>query len=319
MSAVYQRTLCQDVGVTGVGLHSGKPVDLRLLPAEADTGICFERTDLDNAVVPLDAFLVQDTLMSSNLVKGDARVGTVEHLLSAIAAAGIDNLTIEVSAPEIPILDGSAAPFLDLILQAGIRQQDALKKFARICKTVEVKDGDKWARLSPFDGGFAMRFEIDFDHRAIAATPQTFVFSLSSAAFAAEVACARTFGFLKDLEDLRRRNLAQGGDLSNAIVLDDTQVINEGGLQYPDEFVRHKTLDAIGDLYALGCPILGRFEAYKSGHKLNNALIRALLSDPDGYEIVTFYDESRCPIAYFPAKNAPPAAAKTSPSASLIA
>lgn len=301
MQAVYQRTLKEPITARGIGLHSGKEVVLSLKPAPADSGIVFVRSDLGGATVPMDAFLVQDTVMSSNLVKGEARVGTVEHLLSAVAAMGIDNLIIEVSAPEMPIMDGSAAPFLYLMLEAGLCEQTSLKQFLKLKKDVIVREGDKWAKLSPYEGGFAMDFEIDFGHAAIKATPQRFDFLFSSSSFASEVARARTFGFLKDLEMLKKNNLALGGSLDNAIVLDDEKVINEGGLHFPDEFVRHKMLDAVGDLYVIGYPLLGRFEAYKSGHALNNQLIRAILSDESAYEIVTFYDKDACPIDYYPA------------------
>ena len=250
----------------------------------------------------MTATLVQDTLMSSNLVAGNARVGTVEHLLSAVAACGIDNLFVQVDAPEIPIMDGSAAPFLFLIDEAGIAEQNALKKFIKIKKTVTVKDGDKWATLSAYSQGFLMDFEIDFTHVAILNTDQTTVLDFNTANFAREVGQARTFGFLKDLQKLRENNLALGGSLDNAVVLDDTSIINEGGLRYPNEFVRHKMLDAVGDLFVIGHALLGKFSAYKSGHALNNALIRAVLADETAYEIVTFYDKNICPITYNPPK-----------------
>lgn len=294
---VYERTICQPITATGIGLHSGKEVVLTLKPAKAGAGICFVRTDLD-VCIPLDAFLIHDTMMSSNLVKGDAKVGTIEHLLSAVAALGIDNLTIEISAPEIPIMDGSAAPFLYLLMEAGIETQNLPKQFIKITQPISVQDGDKTASLTPDDGGFLMHFTIDFHHKAIRQTPQTFDFALSSAGFASEVAKARTFGFLKDLDYLQKNNLALGGSLENAIVLDEEKVVNKEGLRFYDEFVRHKMLDAVGDLYVLGKPLLGRFSAYKSGHALNNQLIRALLSDPNCYEIVTFYDKNSCPINY---------------------
>lgn len=298
MAGVYQRTLYQAISVAGIGLHSGEPVLLTLKPAAVNTGICFVRTDLDNASVPLNAFLVQDTMMSSNLIKDGVRVGTIEHLLSAVAALGIDNLIIEVSAPEVPIMDGSAVVFLSLMKQAGLCQQAQMKYFLRITRDVCVYDGDKWAKISPDDDGFKLAFEIDFAHQVIADTPQRFCFELSSTAFAQEIAPARTFGFLKDLDALRRRHLALGASLDNAVVLDDDKVLNAGGLRYPEEFVRHKILDAIGDLYAIGYPLLGYFQAYKSGHTLNNKLIRAILSDPTCHEFVTFYDTNACPIAY---------------------
>ncbi len=297
MTQVSQRTITKAITATGIGLHSGKKVTLTLAPADVDTGIVFYRTDLD-AYIPMDATLVQDTLMSSNLVQGEARIGTVEHLLSAVAAYGLDNLIIEVDAPEIPIMDGSAAPFLFLIDQAGVTEQDALKKFIKIIKPVKVEDGDKWAMLEPYDDGFLMHFEIDFNHAAIAATEQTTELDFNTANFAREVGQARTFGFLKDLEYLRQHNLALGGSLDNAVVLDEDKVVNEGGLRYPNEFVRHKMLDAVGDLYVIGHPLLGKFSAYKSGHAVNNALIRAVLADKSCYEIVTFCKKDKCPIAY---------------------
>ena len=297
MTQVSQRTITKAITATGIGLHSGKKVTLTLAPADVDTGIVFYRTDLD-AYIPMDATLVQDTLMSSNLVQGEARIGTVEHLLSAVAAYGLDNLIIEVDAPEIPIMDGSAAPFLFLIDQAGVTEQDALKKFIKIIKPVKVEDGDKWAMLEPYDDGFLMHFEIDFNHAAIAATEQTTELDFNTANFAREVGQARTFGFLKDLEYLRQHNLALGGSLDNAVVLDEDKVVNEGGLRYPNEFVRHKMLDAVGDLYVIGHPLLGKFSAYKSGHAVNNALIRAVLTDESCYEIVTFCKKDKCPIAY---------------------
>lgn len=294
----YQRTLVRPITATGIGLHSGKKVTLTLSPAPLGTGIVFVRTDLDNAQIPMTANLVQDTLMSSNLVAGNARVGTVEHLLSALAAFGIDNLSIGVDAPEIPIMDGSAAPFLFLLDEAGIAEQAAPKQFIKIKQPIKVADGDKWARLDPYDDGFLMDFEIDFNHAAIKATDQKTTLNFNTANFAKEVGRARTFGFLGDLQALHANNLALGGSLDNAVVLDDDSVINKDGLRYPNEFVRHKMLDAVGDLYVIGHALLGRFSAYKSGHALNNALIRAVLSNKNSFEIVTFYDKNRCPITY---------------------
>lgn len=297
-SPLYQRTLSTTITTTGIGLHSGKPVTLTLSPAPMDTGIVFVRTDLDDAQIPMQAQLVQDTLMSSNLVVGKARVGTVEHLLSAVATYGLDNLYIKVDAPEIPIMDGSASVFLSLIEEAGIAKQSALKKFIKITKPIKVADGDKWAELRPYEGGFLMDFEIDFEHIAIKQTPQTATLDFNTTNFIHQIGQARTFGFLKDLEYLRQHNLALGGSLDNAIVLDDTSVMNEGGLRYPDEFVRHKILDAVGDLYVIGHAFLAKFSAYKSGHALNNALIRAVLANPDSHEIVNFCNEADCPIVY---------------------
>lgn len=299
MTKVYQRTVANSITATGIGIHSGKKVTLTLSPAEPDTGIVFERTDL-NETIEMNALAIRDTLMSSNLVKGDAKVGTIEHLLSAVAAYGLDNLRILVDSAEIPIMDGSAAPFLVLIDQAGVVEQPALKKFIKITKPVKVTDGDKWAQLLPYDDGFLMDFEINFNHAAIAATDQKTTLDFNTANFAVEVGQARTFGFLKDLEELRKHNLALGGSLENAVVLDETSVVNAEGLRYPNEFVRHKMLDAVGDLYVIGHPFLAKFEAYKSGHAVNNALIRAVLADPNCYEIVTFENKADCPIAYVP-------------------
>ncbi|WII95651.1 UDP-3-O-acyl-N-acetylglucosamine deacetylase [Moraxella haemolytica] len=295
---IYERTIAQEITATGIGLHSGKQVVLTLSPAEAGAGIVFERMDLNNAHIPMSASLVQDTMMSSNLVCGEARVGTIEHLLSAVAACGLDNLVIKVDAPEMPIMDGSAAPFLHLIHQAGIQEQDAPKQFLKIVKSVRVTDGDKWAQFEPYDKGFLMDFEIDFDHKAIKATNQKISLDFNTANFAQEIGRARTFGFLKDLEYLRARNLALGGSLDNAVVLDDTSILNKEGLRYPDEFVRHKMLDAVGDLFVIGYPILAHFSAYKSGHAVNNMLIRAVLADPSCYEIVSFCNKENAPIEY---------------------
>lgn len=300
-----QRTLASAVTTTGVGLHSGKEVVLTLKPAPIGTGIVFVRSDLDHAQIPMQATLVQDTMMSSNLVVGEARVGTVEHLLSAVAAYGLDNLYIEVSAPEMPIMDGSAAPFLSLIAQVGVAEQSAPKPFLKITKPVRVTDGDKWAMLSPCndgDEGFFMRFEIDFDHLAIQATNSVTTLNFNTENFTKDIASARTFGFLRDLEVLKQRNLAQGATMQNAIVLDDTSIVN-GELRYPDEFVRHKMLDAVGDLFVIGYNMIGKFDAYKSGHALNNALIRAVLADETAHEIVTNYDKNTCPIAFISSKN----------------
>lgn len=302
---VFERTICQPITATGIGLHGGKQVVLTLSPAKTSTGICFVRTDLDGEPVPLNAYLIKDTMMSSNLISGTARFGTIEHVLSAIAAMGIDNLLIEVSAGEMPIMDGSAAPFMDMLIKAGICEQPTMKQFLKMTAPVQVSEGDKWARLEPYEGGFLMTLEIDFAHTVIKNTPQCFEFQLSSKNFETQLAKARTFGFLSELEQMRANNLALGGSLDNAIVLDDDKVMNEGGLYFPDEFVRHKLLDAVGDLYAIGYPILGRFGGYKSGHALNNRLIRAVLDTPTAYEIVTFYDKVACPLDYYPAHNTP--------------
>lgn len=295
------RTLATPITATGIGLHSGKQVLLTLRPAPIGTGIVFIRTDLDNTPIPMNAMFIQDTMMSSNLVAGDVRVGTIEHLLSAVSACGLDNLYIEVNAPEIPIMDGSAAPFLFLIDEAGVAEQPAPKSFLKVKKTVRVSNEDKWAQLSPYDDGFLMDFEIDFNHAAIKATEQTTSLDFNTANFAHEVGQARTFGFLKDLEMLKKHNLALGGSMDNAVVLDETSVVN-GTLRYPNEFVRHKLLDAVGDLFVIGHNIIGKFDAYKSGHALNNMLIRTVLADEHAYEIVTNYDKNSCPIAFISPK-----------------
>jgi len=273
-------------------------VHLALYPQPTDTGIVFERSDLIGSVpVPADAFLVQDTLMSSNLVLDNVRIGTVEHLLSAIAGLGIDNLLIRVSSAEIPIMDGSAAPFVDILLDAGICEQEKAKKFLKIVRPVRVKIDDKWAELRPHDG-FELNFEIDFDHPAFDKEQQHAQFHLSSQNFIEGLCTARTFGFVKDIEMMRQNNLARGGSMENAIVIDDMKVLNAEGLRFMDEFVRHKILDALGDLYLIGHPILGRFNAYKSGHALNNLLVREVLSDENNFEIVTFDDNVTAPIDY---------------------
>lgn len=295
-----QRTIKQVISVTGIGLHSGQPVDLEFHPQPIDTGILFERSDIKNSKpIPASAFLVQDTMMSSNLVFGGTRVGTVEHLLSAIAGLGLDNLLIRVSASEIPIMDGSAAPFVGLLLQAGFNEQNALKKFLKIVKPVRVEVDDKWAELLPYEG-FELNFEIDFDHPAFNKDHQYAQLKFSSQNFIEELSSARTFGFLSDIEKLRENNLALGGSMDNAIVIDNDRILNAEGLRYSDEFVRHKILDALGDLYLIGYPILGRFNAYKSGHALNNLLVREILSDQNSFEIVTFDDNVTHPIQYLP-------------------
>ena len=298
-----QRTIKTAISVTGTGLHSGESVNLEFYPQPIDTGVVFERSDIVNSTpIPASAFLVQDTMMSSNLVFGGTRVGTVEHLLSAVAGLGVDNLLIRVSASEIPIMDGSASPFVGLLLQAGFVEQEAPKKFLRIIKPVKVKVDDKWAELRPFDG-FELNFEIDFDHPAFDKDQQHAQLRFSTQNFIEELSAARTFGFLNDIEALRKNNLALGGSMDNAIVLDEAKVLNAEGLRFADEFVRHKILDALGDLYLIGYPIMGRFNAYKSGHALNNLLIREVLSDKSSFEIVTFDDNVNCPIEYLPLHN----------------
>lgn len=293
-----QRTISREIRATGVGLHSGNKVYMRFLPHHEDGGIIFRRTDLDPMVdIPADGMRVSDTMMSSNISVGDAKIGTVEHLMSALAGMGIDNLIIEVSADEIPIMDGSAAPFIYLIQSAGIAEQSVAKRFIKVKKTIEVAVDDKVATLAPSDG-FSLDFSIDFDHPAFDKDKQHASMALSTGSFIDEISRARTFGFLKDIEYLRANNLALGGSMENAIVVDEQKVLNEGGLRFSDEFVRHKMLDAIGDLYLAGHQILGAFKAFKSGHHLNNLLVRELFSSPDNYEMVSYDSDDACPIRY---------------------
>lgn len=297
-SMLKQRTIKQVIRASGIGLHSGNKVYINFLPHEIDGGIVFRRTDLTPPVdIPANALLVQDTIMSSNLVQGDVKIGTVEHLLSALAGMGIDNILIEVSAAEIPIMDGSAGPFIYLLQQAGLAEQDALKKFIKIKQPIEVCVDDKCAAFLPHDG-FQVQFTIDFDHPAFAEEHQSHEVDFSTTSFIDEISLARTFGFMRDMEYLQANNLALGASLDNAIGVDENGIVNEEGLRFADEFVRHKMLDAIGDLYLIGHSIIGRFEGYKSGHALNNQLLRELLLTPDCYEIVTFHDETLCPISY---------------------
>lgn len=295
---IRQRTLKNVIRATGVGLHSGEKVYLTLRPAAANTGIVFCRTDL-NPVVTIEAraLNVANTVLSTNLVKGDVRISTVEHLMAAFAGLGIDNAYVDLSAPEVPIMDGSAGPFVFLLQSAGIEEQAALKQFIRIKRKVEVTDGDKSATFLPFDG-FKVGFTIDFNHPVIKSGSQNISIDFSSTSFVREVSRARTFGFMRDIEQLRKNNLALGGSTENAIVVDDYRILNEDGLRYEDEFVRHKVLDAIGDLYLMGKSLLGEFRGYKSGHALNNKLVRELFAQPDAYEIVTFDSQKASPISY---------------------
>lgn len=282
-----QRTIKEAITTVGIGLHSGKEVTLALLPAKENHGVVFQRTDLaGQPLITATGTLVQDTMMSSNLVQGEAKVGTVEHLLSAVAGLGVDNLLIQVSAAEMPIMDGSAIEFVHLIEKAGIQEQSADKKYLKIIKPVRVEEGDKWAQFTPYDG-YQLNFEIDFDHPAINKTGQVASLEVTPKNYVAECSAARTFGFLKDIEALKKHNLALGGSLDNAIVLTDDAIMNEEGLRFDDEFVRHKILDAVGDLFLIGYPLQAKFEAYKSGHGLNNKLIRAVLADASSYEIVS--------------------------------
>jgi UDP-3-O-[3-hydroxymyristoyl] N-acetylglucosamine deacetylase len=295
---IGQRTLKNSIRATGVGLHTGKKILMRLKPGAIDSGIVFCRSDLPGSA-PIEAHAenVGDTMLGTTLVKGEVRVSTVEHLLSAFAGLGIDNAVIEVSAPEVPIMDGSAGPFVFLLQSAGVEEQLAPKRFIRIKKPVRVEDGDKWAEFRPFNG-FKVNFEIEFNHPIFKRRAQRASMDFSTTSFLKEVSRARTFGFMRDLEMLRSRNLALGGSLDNAIVLDDFRVLNEDGLRYEDEFVKHKILDAIGDLYLLGHSLVGEFSGHKSGHALNNMLLRALLADPTTREDVVFETSADAPISY---------------------
>lgn len=294
---IKQRTLRNAIKATGVGLHTGEKVFLTLKPAPIDTGIVFRRVDL-NPIVEIKALAenVGDTSLATTLTKGDVSISTVEHLLSAMAGLGIDNAHIDVTAPELPVMDGSAGPFVFLIQSAGIEEQSAAKKFIRIKKTITIKQGDKVASLRPFDG-FKVSFGIDFDHPAFPEKYSEAEVDFSSTSFVKEVSRARTFGFMKEFEYLRSKGLVRGGSFDNAIVVDDYKVVNEDGLRYNDEFVKHKVLDAIGDLYLLGNSLIGEFKAFKSGHALNNAVLRKLIAQKDAWEVVT-YEEDEAPISY---------------------
>ena len=295
---IRQRTLKNVIRATGVGLHTGEKVYLTVRPAPVDTGIVFRRVDLDPVVeIKAGSHSVGETTLSTTLVQNGVKVGTVEHLLSAMAGLGVDNAYVELSAPEVPIMDGSAGPFVFLLQSAGIREQEAAKKFIRIKKKVTVKEGDKVATFVPFDG-FKVTFSIEFDHPVFEERDQLASIDFSTTSFVKEVARARTFGFMRDIEFLRSQNLALGGSVDNAIVVDEYRILNEDGLRYDDEFVKHKMLDAIGDLYQLGYSLIGEFVGHKSGHALNNALLRELLSQPDAYEVVTFEDADAAPISY---------------------
>ena len=295
---IRQRTLKNVIRATGVGLHTGEKIYLTLRPAPIDTGIVFCRVDLDVIVqIPASPENVGDTRLSTTLVKGDVRISTVEHLLSAMAGLGIDNAYVDLSAAEVPIMDGSAGPFVFLIQSAGIEEQNAPKRFIRIKKPVQVTNGDKVARFVPFDG-FKVGFTIEFDHPVFKSDTQHSEIDFSTTSFVKEVSRARTFGFMHEIEQLRERKLALGGSLDNAVVLDDYRVLNEDGLRYRDEFVKHKILDAIGDLYLLGHSLIGAFDGYKSGHALNNELLRTLIADKSAWEEVIFEDVSEAPISF---------------------
>jgi UDP-3-O-[3-hydroxymyristoyl] N-acetylglucosamine deacetylase len=295
---IRQRTLKNSIRATGVGLHTGEKIYLTLRPAPVNTGVVFRRVDLPEPVeIKASPENVGDTRLSTTLVEGEIRISTVEHLLSAVAGLGIDNLYVDLSAPEVPIMDGSAGPFVFLIQSAGIHEQSAPKRFIRIKRPVKVEDGEKWARFEPFDG-FKVGFTIDFDHPLFQTSTQSAELDFSTTSFVKEVSRARTFGFMRDIEMLRERRLALGGSLDNAIVLDDYRILNEDGLRYENEFVKHKILDAIGDLYLLGHSLIGSFWGYKSGHALNNKLLRTLVAQTDAWEEVTFEDDSAAPISY---------------------
>ncbi len=295
---IRQRTLKNVIRATGVGLHTGSKVYLTLRPAPVDSGIIFRRVDLEPAVeLKARAENVGDTTLSSTLTNGAVRISTVEHLLSALAGLGIDNAYVDLSADEVPIMDGSAGPFVFLIQSAGIVEQEAPKRFLRIKETVRVEEDDKWVQFEPHDG-FKVSLAIDFDHPVFRDRSKQAVIDFSTTSFVKEVSRARTFGFMSQLEVLRANNLALGGSLDNAIVVDDYRVLNEDGLRYEDEFVRHKVLDAIGDLYLLGYSLIGAFSGYKSGHALNNLLLRKLLANESAWELVTFDDPQQAPISY---------------------
>jgi len=295
---ISQRTLKNVIRATGVGIHTGEKVFMTLRPAAVNTGIIFRRTDLDPVVeVPAFATHVGDTSMNTTLEHDGVRVSTVEHLMSAFAGLGIDNAYVDLSNAEVPIMDGSAGPFVFLIQSAGIEEQSAAKRFIRVLEPVEVRKDDKWARFEPYDG-FRVSFKIDFNH-PVFRSHQTFAsVDFSTTSYLKEIARARTFGFMRDIEMLRERNLVLGGSMDNAVVLDDYRVLNQDGLRYEDEFVKHKVLDAIGDLYLLGHGLVGAFSGYKSGHELNNLLLRSLLEQPSAWEEVTFDDSETTPVSY---------------------
>ena len=292
---IKQRSLKNLIRATGVGLHTGEKVYLTLRPAAPNTGIVFRRVDLDPVVeIKADPYAVGDTRLSSCLEKNGARVQTVEHLMSALAGLGIDNVYVELTAGEVPIMDGSASPFVFLLQSAGIEEQPAAKRFIRIKKPVEVKEGDKWVRFEPYNG-FRVDFSIDFRHPVFAHSNKRVVVDFEHTSYVKEVSRARTFGFMQDVENMRAQGLALGGSLENAIVMDEYRVLNADGLRYEDEFVKHKALDAIGDLYLLGHPVIGAYTAYKSGHALNNTLLRQLVEDPSAWEFASFLKAEEAP------------------------
>ncbi len=302
MAMLQQRTLKSLTKAVGVGLHSGQRVELTLRPAQPDTGIVFRRIDLPVPVdIPVSAVAVTDTRLASTISNGDAKVHTVEHLMSACCGLGLDNLYVDITAEEVPILDGSSASFVFLLQSAGIELQKAPRRFIRVLRTVEVREGEgdnlKWARLEPYHG-FKLSFQIDFAHRVVDSTGQRVEFDLSSGSYARDIARARTFGFTKDVEMMRAKGLGLGAGMDNAVVMDDYRVLNSDGLRYDDEFVKHKILDAMGDLYVIGKPLLAAYSAFRSGHALNNKLLRELLSQQGAYEVVTFEDERLAPAGF---------------------
>jgi UDP-3-O-[3-hydroxymyristoyl] N-acetylglucosamine deacetylase len=294
---IRQRTLKTLVRATGVGLHTGCKVEMTLRPAQPDTGIVFRRLDVEPPVeFPVSADLVTDTRLCSALERQGVKIATVEHLMSALAGLGVDNVYVDLSGPEVPILDGSAAPFVFLIQSAGLEEQAAPRRYIRVRETVRVEEGDKWAQFSPHDG-YRLTFRIDFEHPVLQRSGQEVSIDLAEQSYVKELSRARTFGFMRDVESLRSAGLARGGTLVNAVVMDEYRVLNEGGLRYADEFVKHKVLDAVGDLYLAGHPIIGAFSAYKSGHGLNNRLLRALLADATAWEWVSYTDAASTPRA----------------------
>jgi UDP-3-O-[3-hydroxymyristoyl] N-acetylglucosamine deacetylase len=298
VAMLRQRTIKTAIRATGVGLHTGEKVYMTLRPAAVNAGITFRRVDLDQPVdIKADPKMVGETMLGTTLIKDGVKVATVEHLMSALAGLGIDNLMVDLSAPEVPIMDGSAAPFVFLLQSAGIEEQHAAKRFIRIRKKIRVEQDDKWAQLTPFNG-FKVNFEISFNHPVFNKLSRDASIDFSSTSFLKEVSRARTFCFLRDVETLREHNLTLGGSMDNAIVLDDYRILNEDGLRYSNEFVIHKILDAIGDVYLLGHSLVGEFSAHKSGHELNNQLLRALLDDASAWEEVTFEDSRKAPISY---------------------
>lgn len=300
---IKQKTLKKVIQATGVGVHTGVKVFLTLRPAPVNTGVVFRRIDLDPVVeIPALSDYIGDTSLSTCLIKDNVRVSTIEHLLSAISGMGIDNMYIDLTASEVPIMDGSAAPFIFLLQSAGIEYQSAEKKFMRIKKVIEIKDGDRMVRVAPYNG-FKVSFNINFDHPLFTESNQSSCIDFSTDSYAQDISRARTFGFLKDYEVIRSMNLALGASLDNAVVMDDFKIINEDGLRYPDECVKHKILDAIGDLYTLGYSVLGSFVGVKSGHELNRQITQKILQDKESYEIVTFKDEKELPIVFFPAED----------------